>query len=100
MSVNGAGDLQCGYWAVVVGLREGSGCDRVPQAKPRSGLATPKAVIDRLNTSLNETLGSTAVAARMTKEGFDPVPSSPEQARARLGKELPQWAKLIKERGI
>ena len=62
--------------------------------------ATPKAVIDKLNASLNETLKSPAVAARMTKEGFDPIPSTPEQARARLEKELPQWGKLIKERGI
>ena len=62
--------------------------------------ATPKAVIDKLNASLNEALSSPAVAARMTKEGFDPIPSSPEQARVRLEKELPQWAKLIKERGI
>jgi tripartite-type tricarboxylate transporter receptor subunit TctC len=62
--------------------------------------ATPKAVIDKLNASLNEALSSPAVAARMTKEGFDPIPSTPEQARARLEKELPQWGKLIKERGI
>ena len=62
--------------------------------------ATPRAVIDKLNASLNEALSSPAVAARMTKEGFDPIPSSPEQARARLEKELPQWGKLIKERGI
>ena len=62
--------------------------------------ATPKAVIDKLNASLNEALSSPAVAARMTKEGFDPIPSTPEQARVRLEKELPQWSKLIKERGI
>lgn len=62
--------------------------------------ATPKAVIDKLNASLNEALSAPAVAARMTKEGFDPIPSTPEQARARLEKELPQWGKLIKERGI
>ncbi|MEJ8850419.1 tripartite tricarboxylate transporter substrate binding protein [Variovorax rhizosphaerae] len=62
--------------------------------------ATPKAVIDKLNASLNEALKSPAVAARMTKEGFDPIPSTPEQARARLEKELPQWGRLIKERGI
>ncbi|MEJ8856550.1 tripartite tricarboxylate transporter substrate binding protein [Variovorax robiniae] len=62
--------------------------------------ATPKAVIDKLNASLNEALKSPAVAARMTKEGFDPIPSTPAQARARLEKELPQWGKLIKDRGI
>ncbi|MGJ7497942.1 tripartite tricarboxylate transporter substrate binding protein [Variovorax sp. RT4R15] len=62
--------------------------------------ATPKAIIDKLNASLNEALSSPAAAARMTNEGFDPIPSTPEQASARLEKELPQWGKLIKERGI
>ena len=61
---------------------------------------TPKPVVDRLNSALNEALNSPAVLARMTKEGFDPIPSSSGQARARLEKELPQWGKLIRERGI
>lgn len=62
--------------------------------------ATPKPVIDKLNAALNQALASPAVVARMTKEGFDPIPSTPAQAHARLEKELPQWAKLVKERGI
>ena len=61
---------------------------------------TPKPVVDRLNSALNEALNSPAVLARMTKEGFDPIPSSSGQARAKLEKELPQWGKLIRERGI
>jgi hypothetical protein len=36
----------------------------------------------------------------MVKEGFDPIPSSPAVARQRLEKEIPVWAKLMKERGI
>ena len=62
--------------------------------------ATPKPVIDKLNASLNQALGTAALKERMTKDGFDPTPSTPEQARARVEAELPQWAKLIKERGI
>lgn len=61
---------------------------------------TPKPVIDRLNTTLNQALNTPALRERMAKDGFDPTPSTPEQARARLEKEMPQWAKLIKERGI
>lgn len=61
---------------------------------------TPKAVVDRLNASLASVLASPAVVARMNKEGFEPTPSSAEEARARLEKEMPQWARLIKERGI
>lgn len=62
--------------------------------------ATPPAVIDRLNATLNQALAGAALKARMTKEGMDPLPGSPAQARQRLVAELPQWAKLVKERGI
>jgi tripartite-type tricarboxylate transporter receptor subunit TctC len=62
--------------------------------------ATPKALIDRLNLALAQALTSPALRDRMTKEGFEPTPSTPALARARLEKEMPQWAKLVKDRGI
>jgi tripartite-type tricarboxylate transporter receptor subunit TctC len=61
---------------------------------------TPKPILDKLNASLNQALTSPALKERMTKEGFDPQPSTIEQARSRLEKEMPQWAKLVKDRGI
>ena len=36
----------------------------------------------------------------MNKEAFEPTPSTPEQARARLVADMPMWSKLVKERGI
>ncbi|ANN80312.1 LacI family transcriptional regulator [Bordetella flabilis] len=61
---------------------------------------TPPAVIDKLNAALNRALGTPALSARMVKEGFDPQPSTPAQARERLQREMPLWARLVKERGI
>jgi tripartite-type tricarboxylate transporter receptor subunit TctC len=61
---------------------------------------TPQAVIDKLNAALNQALQSPAVRQRMVKEGFDPLPSTPMEARSRLQREMPQWAALVKERGI
>lgn len=61
---------------------------------------TPKAVIDKLNASLNQALGSPALKERMVREGFDPIPSTPAQAERRLSKEMPVWSKLIKDKGI
>ncbi|WP_349742821.1 tripartite tricarboxylate transporter substrate binding protein [Roseateles cavernae] len=61
---------------------------------------TPKPVLDKLNNTLNLALNSPAVRERMIREGFDPLPGTAAQARTRLEKEMPQWAKLIKERGI
>lgn len=61
---------------------------------------TPGPVIEKLNAGLRTALANPAVKARMTKEGYDPMPSTPSEARTRLENELPQWAKLVKERGI
>ncbi|RYE73939.1 MAG: tripartite tricarboxylate transporter substrate binding protein, partial [Oxalobacteraceae bacterium] len=63
-------------------------------------VATPKAVVDKLNVALNEALATPVIKDRMTREGFDPTLSSVEQARTKLEKDLPQWGKLIKDRGI
>lgn len=61
---------------------------------------TPAPVIEKLNTALNKALNLPALKERLAKDGFDPLPTTPVQARARLEKEMPQWATLIKERGI
>ena len=61
---------------------------------------TPAPVLEKLNASLRTALTNPTVTARMTKEGFDPLISTPAEARARLERELPQWGKLVKERGI
>ncbi|MBL0920099.1 MAG: tripartite tricarboxylate transporter substrate binding protein [Hydrogenophaga sp.] len=61
---------------------------------------TPKAAIDKLNAALNQALNTPALKERMVRDGFDPIPSTPAQARDRLVKEMPMWAKLIKDRGI
>lgn len=62
--------------------------------------STPKPVLDKLNAALNATLLSPAVRERMAKEGFEPTPTTPAEAEARLRAEMPKWAKLVKERGI
>jgi len=61
---------------------------------------TPKPVIDKLNASLNQALNTPALKERMVREGFDPIPTTPAQAKERLVKEMPMWAKLIKDKGI
>lgn len=61
---------------------------------------TPQPIIDKLNTALRQALETSAVKERMTKDGFDPLPSTPAEAKSRLEKEVPMWSKLIKERGI
>ncbi|SPA55517.1 tripartite tricarboxylate transporter substrate binding protein [Cupriavidus taiwanensis] len=61
---------------------------------------TPRPVIDKLNAALNIALATPATRDRMVREGFEPTPTTPEAARQRLEKEMPVWARLIKQRGI
>jgi tripartite-type tricarboxylate transporter receptor subunit TctC len=61
---------------------------------------TPPAVIEKLNQALNQALATPTLSARMVREGFDPQRTTPAQARERLQREMPLWAKLVKERGI
>jgi tripartite-type tricarboxylate transporter receptor subunit TctC len=61
---------------------------------------TPKPVIDKLNVSLNKVLNNPGLTERLAKEGIDPTPSTPDQAQAKLTREMDMWAKVVKERGI
>jgi tripartite-type tricarboxylate transporter receptor subunit TctC len=61
---------------------------------------TPQPVIDKLNGALNKALTSPQLKDKLVKDGFDPIPSTPAQAQARLTQELASWSKLIKARGI
>ena len=61
---------------------------------------TPKPVIEKLNVTLNKVLSNPALKERMAKAGIDSTPSTPEQAQAKLTKQMDMWAKVVKERGI
>ena len=61
---------------------------------------TPKPIIDKLNLALNQAINSPQLKDKLVKDGFDPIPSTPAQAQARLTQELVSWEKLIKQRGI
>jgi tripartite-type tricarboxylate transporter receptor subunit TctC len=61
---------------------------------------TPQPVMDKLNQTLNAVLTASATRERMTREGFEALPTSAAEARSRLQKEMPQWSKLVKDRGI
>jgi tripartite-type tricarboxylate transporter receptor subunit TctC len=61
---------------------------------------TPKPIIDKLNGALNQAINSPQLKEKLVKDGFDPLPTTPAQAQARLSQELASWDKLIKQRGI
>jgi tripartite-type tricarboxylate transporter receptor subunit TctC len=61
---------------------------------------TPKDIIDKLNGEIVAMLQTPEVKARITREGADPVGSSPEQWSARFRNEVEKWAKVAKSAGL
>ena len=61
---------------------------------------TPDAVVRRLNATLAEALRSPAISARMSREGFDPLISTPQQTDAMVASEVKRWAGIVKTAGI
>lgn len=60
---------------------------------------TPKAMVDKLNQSLNKALASAKVRERMAQLAFDPLPTKPEALSQRMVAEGKYWAPLVAESG-
>jgi len=63
---------------------------------------TPKQVIDRLNSALQEAVKDPDFKASLAKLGAEPVAPSratPEALRARLKEQIDQWGPIIKKAG-
>ena len=63
----------------------------------RSG--TPRTVVDRLNREIVAVLQSPEMRRSLEDQGFDVIPSSPEQLSALVRAETPRWAAVVKQSG-
>lgn len=61
---------------------------------------TPKEIVARMNAEIVKALKSPEVSQFMSKEGADPVGSTPEELGAQLKTEIEKYAKVIKASGI
>ena len=61
---------------------------------------TPKDIVDRYNSVVNEILASAEVREQFGKQGLVPVGGSPQQLAALIAQDLPRWAKVVKDAGI
>jgi tripartite-type tricarboxylate transporter receptor subunit TctC len=61
---------------------------------------TPKEIIFKLGGEIVAMLQTPEVKARITREGADPVGSSPEQWSERFKNEVDKWAKVAKNAGL
>jgi tripartite-type tricarboxylate transporter receptor subunit TctC len=61
---------------------------------------TPSDTVLKINRAVTETMKSPELAERFANEGTEIVTGSPEQAGRFLNREITQWSRIIKERGI
>ena len=61
---------------------------------------TPQDVVAKLNATLVEAMGSTAVKARLQALGLEPITSSPQQMAQYAAAERAKWGRVIKTAGI
>jgi len=58
---------------------------------------TPRPIIDILHHEIARAMALPDVAQKLTTLGFDTIMSSPEEFTARIGTDIPKWAKVIRD---
>ena len=61
---------------------------------------TPQPIVDRLAAAAAKAVRSPDLAARLTKDGIDPVGNTPAEFGALIARELVQWRDLVKAANI
>ncbi len=61
---------------------------------------TPRAIIDRLNAEIRAIVELPDVRQRIADLGGVPTPSSPEEMRARVEREIARWTRLVELKNI
>jgi len=56
---------------------------------------TPKPIIDKLNQEIRTILESPEIKQKFSEFGGAPAPSSPEEMRARIEREIARWKKVV-----
>ena len=55
----------------------------------------PQAVVERVNREIGRTLRSREVEERMHADGVSPNPSTPEELRAHIQREMAMWTEVV-----
>jgi tripartite-type tricarboxylate transporter receptor subunit TctC len=76
------------------------GFEAVPWFGLVAPVGTPKEVLDKLHAETVKTLAMPEVRKKFDELGLEPVGNTPAEFAAVIKKEMPEWAKVIKEAGI
>ena len=60
---------------------------------------TPRAIVDRLNRDIVATLNAPALRSSLEEQGFELIPSSPEDFAALVRAEVPRWGAVVRLSG-
>jgi tripartite-type tricarboxylate transporter receptor subunit TctC len=61
---------------------------------------TPAAVVGLLNQTINKSLASEEVRARLAAEGAEPTPNPPEAFAQLIAREIPRWDRVVRNAKI
>jgi tripartite-type tricarboxylate transporter receptor subunit TctC len=61
---------------------------------------TPRAVVERINTLVNQALEQPEIKARLATLACDPAPATPEAFASRVNGDVARWKKLAAEKNI
>ncbi len=61
---------------------------------------TPKAIVDKLNAALIGALKSSEVTSQLTQQGFETRPSTPDELKAHIAKDMVRWQRVITDNRI
>ena len=73
---------------------DGHGRNRYPGSW---AISTPRAIVDKLNAQTRKALASPEIKDFFSAQGMEVQATSPEEFRAFIEKEIPKWARIIKE---
>ena len=76
------------------------GFEAVPWFGLLAPAGTPPAIVEKIHREAVRVLGMPDVRKRLEDLGLDVIGSSPAEFSALIAKEIPEWAKVIKEAGI
>jgi tripartite-type tricarboxylate transporter receptor subunit TctC len=62
--------------------------------------ATPKEIINRLNTEIVQAVTQPNISAQLVKMGFEIVANTPEQYAVFLREENAKWGKVVRDLGL
>jgi tripartite-type tricarboxylate transporter receptor subunit TctC len=62
--------------------------------------STPAAIITKVNADANAALAEPEMKKRIIEQGFQPVVTTPAEAKAYFDAEIARWGKLVRERNI